>query len=85
MSMDRRQFIGTSIAGVGAASMLGRASFADGQDRLRLGLVGCGGRGTGAAFNAASASPEIEIAAMADLFPDRLAADTWRRSPIVSA
>jgi len=71
--MDRRNFIGTSIAGVGAASLLGRASFAGGADRMRVGLVGCGGRGTGAAFNAASASPEIEIAAMADLFPDRLA------------
>ncbi|MDP6478672.1 MAG: Gfo/Idh/MocA family oxidoreductase [Phycisphaerales bacterium] len=72
MNMDRRHFIGTSIAGIGATSLLGSASFVAGEDRMRLGLIGCGGRGTGAAFNAASASPEIEIAAMADLFPDRL-------------
>lgn len=71
--MNRRTFIGTSLAGVSTASLVGRASFAAGEDRMRVGLIGCGGRGTGAAFNAATASPEIEVAALADLFPDRLA------------
>jgi predicted dehydrogenase len=71
--MDRRLFLSTSIAGTAAASMLSRATWAAGTDRLRVGLVGCGGRGTGALFNATSASPDVEVAAIADLFPDRLA------------
>jgi len=40
--------------------------------RLRVGVVGCGGRGTGAAADAVEAAPNVEIYAMADLFRDRL-------------
>jgi len=40
---------------------------------LRAGLVGCGGRGTGAALDFLAAGPSLEIAALADVFPDRLA------------
>lgn len=39
---------------------------------LKAGLIGCGGRGTGAALNFLDSGPSLEIAAMADLFPDRL-------------
>ncbi len=39
---------------------------------LRVGVVGCGGRGTGAAADAVEAAPNVEIYAMGDLFPDRL-------------
>lgn len=39
---------------------------------LRVGVVGCGGRGTGAAADAVEAAPNVEIYAMADLFRDRL-------------
>ena len=39
---------------------------------LRVGLVGCGGRGTGAAGQALSADPNVVLTAMADVFPDRL-------------
>jgi predicted dehydrogenase len=41
---------------------------------LRVGLVGCGGRGTGAAANALEADPRIHLVALADAFRDRLAA-----------
>jgi len=42
---------------------------------IRVALVGCGGRGTGAALNALSvADGPIELVAMADVFPDKLAA-----------
>ena len=37
-------------------------------DTLRVGLIGCGGRGTGAAFNALSADRHVELFAMGDLF-----------------
>jgi len=40
--------------------------------RVRVGVVGCGGRGTGAAADAVEAAPNVEIYAMADLFRDRL-------------
>lgn len=39
---------------------------------LRAGLVGCGGRGTGAAVNYVDAGPNLEIVALGDLFQDRL-------------
>jgi len=40
---------------------------------LRIGLIGCGGRGTGAAINALQADPATRIVALADLFENRLA------------
>ncbi|MGA2032034.1 MAG: Gfo/Idh/MocA family oxidoreductase [Thermoguttaceae bacterium] len=43
-----------------------------GSDVLRIGLVGCGGRGTGAAADALQADPNLRLVAMADLFEDRL-------------
>jgi predicted dehydrogenase len=39
----------------------------------RLGVIGCGGRGTGAAVDFLTAAPEARVVAMADVFPDRLA------------
>ncbi|MEJ2240118.1 MAG: hypothetical protein P8X82_17645 [Gemmatimonadales bacterium] len=39
---------------------------------LRAGLIGCGGRGTGAATNYLSAGPNLEVVALADCFRDRL-------------
>jgi len=44
----------------------------DAAPRMRVGVVGCGGRGTGAAADAVEAAPNVEIYAMADLFRDRL-------------
>ncbi|MBK9120334.1 MAG: Gfo/Idh/MocA family oxidoreductase [Phycisphaerales bacterium] len=40
---------------------------------LRVGLIGCGGRGTGAALDCVMAAPDITVVAMGDLFADRLA------------
>ncbi len=39
---------------------------------LRAGLIGCGGRGTGAAKDFLSAGPNLEVVALADCFRDRL-------------
>ena len=40
--------------------------------KLKLAVVGCGGRGTGAAVQALTADPDVELVAMADAFQDRL-------------
>jgi predicted dehydrogenase len=77
----RRDFLkAAALAGGGilAGSRLlsgGRPAFAahaGGSDVLRVGLVGCGGRGTGAAADALQADPNVRLVAMADLFEDRL-------------
>ncbi len=74
---SRRAFLrsGTAIAGAAAAAgvlPLGRSVHAAGSDVLRIGLIGCGGRGTGAAANAMNADPNTKLVAMADAFADRL-------------
>ena len=45
---------------------------AAGNDLLKIGLVGCGGRGTGAAVNALGADKNCKLVALADAFNDRL-------------
>jgi predicted dehydrogenase len=70
---SRRRFLQSSIATAGtltAASQL--QAHAAGSDTLRIGLVGCGGRGTGAAQNALAADANVKLVAMADAFPDRV-------------
>ena len=41
---------------------------------LRVGLVGCGGRGRGAIENVLEAAPNVQVIALADMFPDRIQA-----------
>jgi len=72
----RRNFVkGTAALGVGAAlASTGIASraYAQQADTIKVGLIGCGGRGTGAAQDAVGGSNGVKITALADLFPDRL-------------
>lgn len=74
--ITRRRFVKTGAA-MGAAAALSPASLAGatrrrGDDTLRVAVIGCGGRGTGAAVNALEADAGTRIVAMADLFEDRL-------------
>ncbi len=71
--MERRDFVKTSAI-IGAASALPRFSFAQvkGSDRIKVGLIGCGGRGTGATCNMIEADQNVKIVAMADLFADKI-------------
>lgn len=39
---------------------------------IKAGLIGCGGRGTGAAVNFLDAGPNLQITAMGDIFPDKI-------------
>lgn len=41
-------------------------------DTLKVGLIGCGGRGTGAALQATKADDNVVLTAMADIFEDRM-------------
>lgn len=73
---SRREFLKGSAAAVAAgalSSSLSSRAFAAGNEELKVGLVGCGGRGTGAAFDALFADANTRLVAMGDLFPDRLA------------
>jgi myo-inositol 2-dehydrogenase / D-chiro-inositol 1-dehydrogenase len=49
-----------------------RSAHAAGSDTIRIGLIGCGARGTGAAVNALSTKANVKLVAMADAFPDAL-------------
>ncbi len=97
--VSRRRFLKTSaaLAGAAAASQLRmvHAASSDSLGEVRIGLVGCGGRGTGALLDALGAATkviypqlgyhtedvaegasverkDIKVAALADLFPNRL-------------
>ncbi len=59
-----------SAAAIAAATC--RPVHAAGSDVLRIGLIGCGGRGTGAASQALKADSAVKLVAMGDLFADRL-------------
>jgi len=72
----RREFLARSGALVAAslASRLdiGRTAHAAGSDALRIGLIGCGGRGCGAAANALAVDPAARLTALCDAFADRM-------------
>jgi predicted dehydrogenase len=69
-STSRREFLEMSaVAGILAA--VPNAYAAD-SDVLRVGLIGCGDRGTGAATQALAADSNVQLVAMADAFEDRL-------------
>ncbi len=71
----RRRFLeGSSVAVVGtlAALAVPQAVHAAGSDLIKVGLIGCGGRGSGAAAQALQADANVKLWAMADAFEDRL-------------
>ena len=71
---SRRGFLTASIAattGLVAQQGLPRRVHAAGNEVLKVALVGCGGRGTGAASQILQAHPSVRLWAMADLFTDR--------------
>ena len=71
--VSRRSFIKTSAAvSLAAVSFDQSRLFAAGSDKIRVGLIGCGGRGTGAAKDCVSSAENIEITAMGDIFADHL-------------
>lgn len=86
----RRDFIKASavVAGATMTSNLAGA-FAAGNDTIKVGLIGCGGRGNGAVRDILEAesringdNPKVEIAAFGDVFEDRAqkALETWKKN-----
>ena len=74
---SRRKFIkssSTAVVGGVVAPYLGLRQSLSGQnaETIRVGIVGCGGRGSGAANQAMSADSNIRLTAMGDVFPHRL-------------
>jgi predicted dehydrogenase len=73
---SRRQFVKTSAlltGGVLTMPLFSRANFFSGaDDTIRVALIGCGGRGTGAAMQACLTKQNVKLVAMADAFRDRI-------------
>src|SRR5438067_1113381 len=71
---SRRDFLKTSTAAVVGGALAGPFAnvHAAGSGLLRVGLIGCGGRGTGAAAQALKADQEVKLVAMGDAFADRV-------------
>ncbi len=74
--MDRRSFVrsGSLVAGAAllAPSFLEAKAYAFGTDEIRVGVVGCGGRGTGAAVQALSTKQNVRLVALGDAFMDNV-------------
>ena len=73
----RREFLKTSTAAVvggAVAAGLGAISavHAAGSEVIKVGLIGCGGRGTGAGEDAVTAAPNVKLVAVGDVFKDRI-------------
>src|SRR5438552_9731464 len=76
-ALNRRDFLKTTSAAIAGTSVLAglsieRSAFAAGSDTIKLALIGCGGRGSGAAGQALSTEGPLKLVAMADAFKDRL-------------
>jgi predicted dehydrogenase len=74
-STSRREFLkqtSRTLAGAAVTSTIGVRAYAAERNTIKIVLVGCGGRGTGAAAEALSTQGPTRLVAMADVFSDRL-------------
>jgi len=72
-SVTRRDFVKTAAAASFAATIPGSLGlFAAGSDAIKIGLIGSGGRGTGAALDCLKAAAGVEVVAIGDLVADRV-------------
>ncbi|MBM4024328.1 MAG: Gfo/Idh/MocA family oxidoreductase [Planctomycetes bacterium] len=73
--VSRRSFVKQAAAGavsLAAASAFHPRAYAAGSDKIRVGLIGCGGRGTHDAGKCLIAADGIELTALGDMFQERL-------------
>jgi predicted dehydrogenase len=89
-SSTRREFLKTSTVAVGsalAAPFILDARAAALGGTLKIGLIGCGGRGSGAALQALMADPNVQLTAVGDAFeePLRASLDNLRKNREVGA
>ncbi len=72
---SRRDFLKTTAAAAIGTGLAGReilGAYAGGADAIRVGVIGCGGRGTGAVQDALGSAENVTLVAMGDAFRDRL-------------
>lgn len=73
--VTRRDVLRTTAAASAAVALTSLGTnfaHAAASDRIRVGLIGCGGRGTGAAGDVCLSSDNVELVAMGDVFRDHL-------------
>lgn len=75
--VNRRQFLQSAGATIAAGTIAARDTWAQRtppspSDTIKIGLIGCGGRGTGAAAQALEADPNVQLVSLGDAFRDRL-------------
>lgn len=75
--IKRREFVKKSTMALASTSVISPAnvfatSTSSKSNQLKVGLIGCGGRGTGAAAQAIQAGTDVVLTTMADVFEDRL-------------
>lgn len=74
--LNRRNFVKTSSLAMGgmmlSPAIISAKSYIEGNDAIKIGLIGCGGRGTGAVVQALSTKENVKLVAMADAFRDNL-------------
>lgn len=72
MSTHRRDFLKASAIAAGTAATASIAgAFAKGPDTIKVGLIGCGGRGSGALKDILTADDKVELIAVADVFDEK--------------
>ena len=74
---SRRHFLKKSSLAVGTAVAAANlpyvmTSHAAGDAPIKVGIIGCGGRGGGAGKQVLSAAPNVEVVAIGDLFPEAI-------------
>lgn len=69
---SRRDFLKATSAVAATGLLIPQNVHAAGSDTIKVGLIGCGGRGTGAAEQSVNSGPNVKLYAMADMFPDHL-------------
>ncbi len=73
---SRRGFLKTTASLASGAALgslaVGRSAHAAGDGTIKIGMIGCGGRCSGAAAQSLAAAPEVKLVAMCDIFEDRL-------------
>ena len=81
---DRRDFLKATAAAAGAATFAGLSpgAYAAGNEGIKVGLIGCGGRGNGAVRNILEADPKVEIVAFGDVFEGQAkgALENWKKN-----
>lgn len=85
-NVSRRTFISGAGAVTTAGLVAGNAVLEAGEktpDVLRIGLIGCGSRGSGAVVDAVTADPNTQLVALADVFPDKLKAAKERLQKVI--